>query len=635
MRGRLGVVLCLLVVLGWLCAVPVVAAPPAGATTTSPAEATSSAVKVDASPAAAFTASETAVPTASTTDELGGSLSAIKDDPSTIVDDLSARGTDPSAGGARPFSASNGIRLTTTLDRTPSRVGEITARLSVSIPDRVTELTALLPAEADVQRTNGFEHASGSDYEWDGETDTPTVTFRITADRLSDREGPLAEDGQFLFADTESWSLVRIPRTSVTGQYTGSPEPPIVRKTEIDGPGAAGETMAFLGAHTVRTHTAHGQTFELVVPVAAEPTADADEVFSSLAHASDRLRVGTRDERVFMIVAPTDRVEWAVRGLQTGEADLWVQDTESLDDPSNVWVHEYVHTRQDYRAADDARWFTEGSATYYAALLTLEEGQIDFDRFQRFMREGEASPQSGAILEDPDEWPNVAQYTKGALVAGELDRQLRTSTDGEASLDTVFGRLNDHSGELRGRDVRGYVADAGGDAVGEAAERYTRTDAVPTMWDANAHATAFGQEPARFSFRLVNDALSVSGLDGETSVNERPVSLVAGETLTVEMVAENVGGTVGSYELTVRVDETERRQDGRLTPGETASHTFEYTFDEPGSYVVRVGGESIDVTVAERDAVDLPIDVETPGFGALGALGALGLLVALGRVGRH
>jgi len=56
--------------------------------------------------------------------------------------------------------------------------------------------------------------------------------------------------------------------------------------------------------------------------------------------------------------------------VQSGSADLWVQDTEPTDIARNVWLHEYVHTQQSYEADREVEWFTEATATYYAALFT-------------------------------------------------------------------------------------------------------------------------------------------------------------------------------------------------------------------------------------------------------------------------
>lgn len=540
-------------------------------------------------------------------------------------------------------STDDEIRLTTTLDRTPDRTGEITATVSVRFPDRVTELTARLPDGVTVTDTDGFSRDTDTAYEWDEQTDRPSVTFRVDADKLTDGEGPLAEEGRYLFADTKKWSLVRIPSVGIKWGYTGRPEPAVTKRTEINGSGAAGDRMAFLGPHDVRTHTAHGQTFRLVIPEAADLAESPTDIFDSLSHASDVLRVGDRDADVLVIAAPTTTVGWGVRGLQTGESDMWVQDTEQLDDATNVWIHEYVHTRQAYQpqTTDETVWLTEATASYYSVLLTLEGNRIGFDQFQRILEEGEAEPQSTSVLSQPDSWENNANYWKGPLVIGEIDRQIRLATDSEASFQTVFQSLNSHAETpsnsdepLTASDLEAYIAAAATDDVAAESTRYTTTDATPAMWDAETHWKAFGQRPAQFSFSLAADEpIRISGSNGTEPFVGTSGTLTVGETVIVEMIVRNVGGTVGSYELPFRVTEIQTTATGRLAPNETATHQFNHTFTEPGQYTVVVGDTQLDIRVTEPQTVPdgFPVDVETPGFGVVTAVSALLLGGLLGR----
>jgi len=58
-------------------------------------------------------------------------------------------------------SADDEIRMTTTLNRTPDRTGEIIATVSFRFSDRVTESTALIPERAAVVETDGFSRING------------------------------------------------------------------------------------------------------------------------------------------------------------------------------------------------------------------------------------------------------------------------------------------------------------------------------------------------------------------------------------------------------------------------------------------------------------------------------------------
>ena len=527
-----------------------------------------------------------------------------------------------------PLSTHNELRLTTTLDRTPERIGEITATVTADIPAQFTELTLQLPADARVVATGGFTRTADGSVEWDGNSNPATVTYRIDATVRSAADQPGAE-GTYRFADTANWSLVQIPSVGdISGRIVGD-EPEIVRETRINGAGVAGDRIAFLGDYEQRTRTAHGQTFRLVVPAAATLESEPREIFESVTTASDRLRIGDRDDRVVMIAAPTGEIEWAVRGIQTGDSDFWVRADEPLDTPANNWVHEYVHTRQDYSAAADARWITEATATYYAALLTLEADRIEFDRFQRFLAQGAADPQASAVMTDPDTWTNFANYRKGALIAGDLDRRIRLATDGAASLDTLMRAINSHEGELTARDVEGYIERLAGESVASETEAATTATTVDAMWDSDAHVAAFGGEPARFAFQFADDTpLSVNGTSRPLPSAGENLTVGRNETVSVGVTVENVGGTTGDYQLPFDVGDYETTRTGRLAPGETTTHRFDQRFTEPGGYRIAVGGEEIRVTVREnppttQPTVDVPTEIEVPGFGVVVAVIAL------------
>ena len=536
-----------------------------------------------------------------------------------------------------PLSTHNELRLTTTLDRTPDRVGEITATVTAEIPSQFTELTLELPEGAQVVATSGFTRTADGNVAWDSNSNPATVTYRIDATVRSGADQPGAE-GSYRFADTANWSLVQIPSVGdISGRIVGD-DPEIVRKTTVAGPGVAGDRIAFLGPYEQRTQTAHGQRFTLVVPEAADLEAEPREIFESVTAASDRLRVGARDDEVLMIAAPTGDIEWAVRGIQTGDSDFWVRADEPLDTPANNWVHEYVHTRQDYSAAADARWITEATATYYAALLTLEADRVEFDRFQRFLAQGTDEPQASAVMTDPNTWANFANYRKGALVAGDLDRRIRVATDGEASLDTVIRAINSHEGKLTARDVSGYIDRIAGEAVASETDAATTATTVGDMWNSDAHIAAFGGEPARFAFRFADDTpLSVNGTGRPLPPAGENLTVGVNETVSVGITVENIGGTTGDYQLPFDVGDYETTQTGRLAPGETTTHRFDQRFTESGSYRIAVGGEEIRVTATESQTstqppIEVPTEIETPGFGIGVAAVAVSAVLGIARI---
>ena len=520
------------------------------------------------------------------------------------------------------------------------------------IPDRVTSLRLTLASPTDGRvRPEGFERvertADETTWEWDGETTRPALTYAMVANEtVDDTVGPastvpagytgstavgasavgasfvsespaapslhsdtIATGGTYRFVDTGEWGIVRTPRVGVTGRYVGRGEIRVERESRVIGDGIASASIAVLGPYEAHTGSGPTGSYRLIVPDAATLEPSPAAVFESFANAERTLRVGSPDTEVFAVAAPTTAgVSWGVRGSQVGSADLWVRDMEPTASADDVWTHEYVHTRQTYRAEPSARWITEATATYYAALFAFERGAVDFDAFERVLARGTREPDATAILTDPNTWRVETPYTKGALVAGELDRQIRLASDGQASLVTVVRDLNEAPTPVTDEMVLDAVesaAGASGDraaaaAVREEARRLTDTEATATPWDRRAHADAFGETPALVGYRIAEEGVQATGPYRNRTVAQGPVQLVPGETLIVPVTISNTGGRAGSYEVSLTVDDrTIATRTGRLDPGVETAASFEHRFTETGQYTVRVAGETVTVVVTE------------------------------------
>lgn len=509
--------------------------------------------------------------------------------------------------GQAPVSASQAgtsepIGLVVELRLLPDRPGEISVRLTYAIPAGVGSLRTQLPPEASVTSTQGFTRRGSEEFEWDHSTVRPQVTYRLPVNETIEATGPIAGRGDYAFVDTGQWALVEIPQTPTSWTRTSTGPTEVSKQVTIAGDGAVGDAIAFLGNHHEVRRSAHGQRFRLIVPAQAKLAEPESEILDSVAAASSALQVGDRDAEVFMVAAPTGPVRWGVRGLQIGESSYWVRDTERLDTADNVWIHEYVHTRQAYAAGTDVRWFTEGSATFYAALLTLEQSRIGFDAFRDRLGIGARPPTSGAVLAEPATWDGVAPYLKGTLVAGEVDRRLRVATDRSGSLQDVFYRMNQHPGTVSGATFNAMVHAIGGEAVADLARRYISTGDAPTVWGPSEHDRAFGGLPAQMRYRVVGqDGVPTYGVSGpyrEEEHRDRRPRLATGETLRFDVRVENVGGSAGEYEAQLMVDGVlQARQTGRLGAGNTTTVQLTHRFTEPGEYAVSMAEDQLEVSV--------------------------------------
>jgi hypothetical protein len=502
--------------------------------------------------------------------------------------------------GEGEYDSHDSIVLTQEFRLTPDRPGRIDVQWHFRIPDRVSDVRTRLPPDATNVRTTRFSR-DGDLYVWSGDTTTASITFTLPANETTDRTGPEAPEGRLKFVDAGDWALTRRPPVTRPGySYPRGQDPGVAVRNTTAGEGVVGEALLYLGPHETVERTAHGQRFRLVVPERATVAADRGEVLDSVTDASDRLRVGDRDEQVLMIAAPT-AAPWGVLGLQTGQRDFYVLADEPVDAPDNTWLHEYVHTRQDIDSAESTRWFYEASAEYYAAQLTLEQDRIEYEAFREYLDRGTRQRFAPVRLVDPATWrSDGGDYTKGALVAGELDRRVRVATDGGATFQGVFRRMN-RGGSVTHSDFVGYVRATGGDGVVDPARRYTETTDRPQPWSRERHQEAFGGLPPRFRYDLPDrgsDGLRVRSQYREGALGT--TDLVAGESLVLDVTVENVGGAAGEYDLAVTVDGSPvATRTGRLETGASATTTVEYTFSEPGSRRISTGEDSLTLEVRE------------------------------------
>ena len=503
----------------------------------------------------------------------------------------------------------NSIDITHEFRLTPNEAGQIDVQWQFEIPDSVVNMTVRKPDAATDIEVSGFIENQDS-FVWEDSaqtTATPSVTFTFQANETT-------EDGAMKYADTGDWALIkRPPIASLSRYYYRGTEPSITRTNVTAGEGVVANAMVYMGEYEMTTRSEHGQQFRLVVPEAATPTADSTDIFDSVTAASDTLRVGDRDETVTMFAAPTT-VPWGVAGLQRGDNAFYTVANLSVDDPNNTWIHEYVHTRQDFTTRDSTRWFIEASAEYYAAQLTLQQGRIDFDSFSDSLSLGADRRYDDVVLANPDSWHDSADYEKGGLAAGELDRRIRLASEKSNSLQTTFQQLNSYDSSITIGQQRfiSAIETAGGTTVGDTARQFTETTEGPEMWSQRQHDDAFSALPAQFSYTF--PAVGSSGLqvrgpyrNGTASSNR----LVTGETLVADIAVENVGGTRGSYNLTIARDGVPIvNRTGTAAAGEVVTETVAVDFTTAGTYRFSTGTDSLRVHV-EKPATVSVADVFT------------------------
>ncbi|ADB58989.1 hypothetical protein Htur_0088 [Haloterrigena turkmenica DSM 5511] len=550
-------------------------------------------------------------PTAS--DPAAGSAGALESTAVSTATAESSAATKTDAEAAAMAEADDILHRTIELRHLPDRPDVYEAEFTFDIPEPMSSLTVDLEDEAEVQSTDGFEATDEGTYRWTGDGEAPSIRVRLPADRTGTGARVDSSRSGYSFVDTGEWGVVPVPGVSVSYRREADVSIGIEETVTVDGPGATGGDIAVFGPVTEYERTENGETIRLVVPEAADLHEDPDDILEALGDASDRLSIAPSDEEVFVAAVPSD-ADWGSRGLQYGAADAWVRADAPLSEASNVWLHEYVHVHQRFangEVGSDAEWLVEGGAEYHAASLAYEQGLISFSEFRDHVERGERSPYADGVLAEPETWGHErTDYTKGALVYGELDRQLREATDGDRRLEDIVRTLNAQDERVTAADVLAALEAAGGNELRASAERYAHTTSTPEMWSYYEHQATFGQSRTATTSGLGDEPVTVDGREWErwdraalsgpaTEIGAGDVLAVpARERVTVPVALENVDDRAGTADATLQVDgdvvATERRV---LEAGERATATLVWTPAKPGIYDVRVGGDRLTVYV--------------------------------------
>lgn len=314
---------------------------------------------------------------------------------------------------------------------------------------------------------------------WIGSKSTPSVTL-TTVDRRSG--GGFDEAGASI---QSGWGFLPLPDHSH----------PTNVSLAAGQPGFVGDQVLLFGNYSVHRRSVGCHDIELYLPDELNTTERGTEIADSLEGAARNLDVGWRYEtvRVFGVGQPIRR------GGKAFTHEVWVN-VDSQFAPAhpeglaysprlvstNVWIHEYVHTRERWTTntsvSIEASWLTEAMASYYMVAETERQGRMQaydemlyWERLNQSLRAG--SKQMN--LTNRSTYRDVqGDYTRGAYVLAALDDELRTRSGGTRSLEDVFYRLNQQE-EVNHSSFRRAVVEVGGEDMGPWVDRYVAGTAVP------------------------------------------------------------------------------------------------------------------------------------------------------------
>lgn len=232
-----------------------------------------------------------------------------------------------------------------------------------------------------------------------------------------------------------------------------------------------------------------GTDIRLIVPEAAHPADRPQTILTALARTERALNVNAQNREVIVFVAPEPIQTTGLSGgvTENGRHDMQIHQSVHLSTPDSSFIHEYIHSKQNYTASQEMKWFTEASAEYYAALFAYEQGLISFGDFHGY---AENNNHTNDVLTGPNSWSSErVPYFKGMRVLAALDAEIRAESDGSRTLEQVLHRMNQHEGKITYTVFTQYVTEAAGTSFEEWLSTYLKSAEAP---DVSADASHYG-----------------------------------------------------------------------------------------------------------------------------------------------
>lgn len=285
------------------------------------------------------------------------------------------------------------------------------------------------PSGAEFSTVHGFDETTGgSQYVWNYSAESQWVTYR-----MDDHNYPAADN----------WTLAQTPH------HVDGPE----TYFETADAGYVGSNTIYFGEFDRVSRSVGCQEFHAIVPSAVHSEFAVEERLDDIEAAARHVRSNQTDESVHVFVVPGEsELDEGIGGYAI-DSDIVVRAGAFEPIPSVVWIHEYLHTLQDYDPEPDLEWTVEGLPTYLAFDVAVESGRLtplERDMYLDLI----ASGSDGTALTDAG--TQEAAYLDGAAVFTGIDADLRAESNGSAY--DVFRWLNTQS-EPDHADLEAYLSE--------------------------------------------------------------------------------------------------------------------------------------------------------------------------------
>lgn len=333
-----------------------------------------------------------------------------------------------------------------------------------------------------VVSTQNLNQTDGSSYKWTGDG-TPSLTVAVNATDPNAETQMYFDDWMYEATPRVTHSWATASQNENCGRAFGMSTDRTVTRAD-DGAVAVGTSKFLLGTSVeTRTRTvSSGETIRVMVPkAAAEDFREAngpnpyDTVFSQLDKTSKNYHSEASTENtIHVYVVPWTRGGSGVTHSTPASSSMfWIWGTQPATGTINPWVHEYVHTQQQFHLGENMYWFKEASARYLEVKHGLNASTAEDIDSTHAHWSRTRFPDS--TLAERNSWSESGvPYYKGGRVLFKLDQRLNAHSD--LSMIDVVQWMNEHDGRVTYSDFRQFIVSHTTEETGDWLDQHVQTN---------------------------------------------------------------------------------------------------------------------------------------------------------------
>lgn len=337
-------------------------------------------------------------------------------------------------------------------------------------------------------------------YIWNDTRQSMTISYNYSTKPVSRRGIHRVQ-----FYDRKSWAFAPSVRTSTRNAN-------LTTKSE----GVVVGPYVYFGDYYSNSVQADGQDIKFIVGKGSH--LNTEWATESIQSTSSYVQFGTKPENISILAIPAspekysgltifsrlDQQSIVILGkVSEGKYGILSKTRSPL-----VISHEYVHTRQiNWELGPKMTWLREATAHYYAIETLYRSNTISDEAYRTYWLMQQNGITRGAILTNQSTWGPRTEYSRGAFVLAELDRRIRDTTDGNASLQTVIQKasLDSYTSFQEFNSTIERVAD---EKTASWFAKHTKSSTVPENAQSSEHP---GLEVTIWGFYTVISRLPVWG----------------------------------------------------------------------------------------------------------------------------